>query len=162
MRKEVRVVPSDLTHADNREEVLMLEFVAYAICLGAVVVSAFSPLGAWGVLALAVVWVLLIEVIMKYAWDAPRGDENSRLANELASRSGYIRRVPGVVDRFALAALVVKTTALSIALIGVAHAWWWGFPLAIVTYVVMQYAAGNVDPSRVFDQHSLSTAPGAL
>jgi len=127
----------------------MLELIAYSMCLAALSMSAFSPERAWGIVALAVAWILIVETVMKFAWDAPISDAQPRWSNQLVSRLGYLRRVPGVIQRFAVATLVVKTTALALALIGTISGWWWGLPLAMLTYVVMQYTGGNVDPSRV-------------
>ncbi len=140
----------------------MLELVAYSISLSAIAASAFSPTCAWALLALAVAWVLIIEATMKFAWDTPRTTAQPSSSSELVSRLGYMRHVPGVVDRFAIATLVVKTTALAIGLIGTINGYWLGLPMAMLAYVIMQYAAGSVDPSRVADQATAGMLPNEL
>jgi len=113
----------------------MFQVIFTIISIVAIVVSFFSIIWGWIILAVSLVLMLAQVYITKVQYRAKPQPELSVRANELFKRYAHFYMAPFGSRDFGSAADTLAIAGIIIAIIGLFYHFWWGLPICIVNLI---------------------------
>jgi hypothetical protein len=124
----------------------MIQIVIIIFSLVSIVVSFFSPLWGWIILALPFLFSIITLLSLKQKkWSYV--PELSPKANEMIRKFGHFYNMPFAGRDFSASASTLMLAGVILAVTGLFHKFWWGIAIGAVNYFVMAFVSRAFNPS---------------
>jgi hypothetical protein len=124
----------------------MIQIVTHIFGLVSIVVSFFSPLWGWIILALPSLFLIITLFGLKQKkWSYV--PELSPKANQMIRKFGHFYNMPFAGTDFSASATTLMFVGIILAIIGLFHKFWWGIAISAVNWVVMAFVSRAFNPS---------------
>jgi len=124
----------------------MIQIVTIIFSLISILVSFFSPLWGWIILALPFLFLIITLLILKQKkWSYV--PELSPKANEMIGKFGHFYNMPFAGRDFSASVSTLMFAGIILAIIGLFHKFWWGIAIGAVNYFGMAFVSRAFNPS---------------